>query len=525
MKIRKIYLIFLFLLTADFLFAQVLVNYGGNIHINEGSTLVVKGIYHNLAGGTLENSGDINIFGNWVNDADTGDLLKNTSGTVRFQGNEMQLIAGTRKTWFHKIVLQNDVTLKTETAVTSELLLDNALLFLNGSDLVLSPAAGIVGFSNMSYIVADSSGRLLRTVKNEDVEFPVGTETSYAPAILHNSGTEDVFGVRVFNDVLTGGTSGGTLPEIAHCVNNTWSISEQTPGGSDMQATFFWDTVLEGAAFNRNLCGIGQYKENGWEPQTSGAAAGNGLFSFSRPGITAPSSFAVGDTASPMALFLNLTLDVSLFLEGPYNGTAMNTILNPDDIPLAQPYNISPWNYPGTESVAAIPEGVVDWVLVELRDAPDAPSATPETVIDTKAAFLKDDGKIVGMDGVSYLSFNDSIEYSLFVVIMHRNHLAVMSAIPVTQTGNIYSYDFTTPEGQAYGADAQNPLGDDVFGMISGDADGNGVIDSSDRFIWIEQAGTKGYRASDFNLNGQVNNPDKNSFWLPNRGMSSQVPE
>ncbi|MEZ5198088.1 MAG: hypothetical protein R2764_17370 [Bacteroidales bacterium] len=42
-------------------------------------------------------------------------------------------------------------------------------------------------------------------------------------------------------------------------------------------------------------------------------------------------------------------------------------------IPLAQPYNTYPWNYNGDEAVTEIPtESVVDWVLVELRDAPNA---------------------------------------------------------------------------------------------------------------------------------------------------------
>ncbi len=525
MKIRETYIVLLFLFTANGLFAQVLVNYGGNIHINEGSVLVVAGTYHNLTDGSIDNSGDINVLGDWVNDADSGNLLKNTTGTVRFAGEGMQYISGAATTWFHKLVLQNDVTLETKTKVTAELLLDNAFLNLSAYDLVLVDDAGIADFSAMSYIVADSTGSLMRTVKNEDIVFPVGTVFSYSPIVLNNAGEEDVFGVSVFNDVLSGGSSGGTLPQITHCVNNTWRLTEQVTGGADLKITVFWDETMEGADFNRDFCGLGQYTSSGWKAQTSRSAGGNDLFSVTRPGITEPTLFAVGDTASPMAFWLNLTLDINVFLQGAFNGSNMSTGLNPDNIPTTQPYNVPPWNYQGTEVVDTIPPDVVDWVLVELRDAPQASLATSETVIDRKAAFLKNDGRITDANGNAYLSFNDSVVFSLFVVVLHRNHLAVMSAVPLTSTAGIYTYDFRMPEGQAYGTDAQKNLGDGIFGMFAGDADADGMIDAADRLMWVTEAGIQGYAPADLNLDGQVNNPDKNNIWVPNNGTNCQVPE
>jgi hypothetical protein len=108
---------------------------------------------------------------------------------------------------------------------------------------------------------------------------------------------------------------------------------------------------------------------------------------------------------------LRIFVDLSAFLEGPFNGTDMNTELNGlTDFPLSQPYNQPPWNYSGTESVGSIPNSnVVDWLLIELRDATDAPSATPPTIIAQQAAFVLMDGSVVGMDGSSILSFNHSI--------------------------------------------------------------------------------------------------------------------
>src|SRR5690606_4603130 len=71
-------------------------------------------------------------------------------------------------------------------------------------------------------------------------------------------------------------------------------------------------------------------------------------------------------------------VDVKLFLEGPFNGTDMNTNINAI-LPDTQVYNVAPWNYMGTEQVASMPNAdVVDWVLVELRQA-----STPGIALDT----------------------------------------------------------------------------------------------------------------------------------------------
>lgn len=66
----------------------------------------------------------------------------------------------------------------------------------------------------------------------------------------------------------------------------------------------------------------------------------------------------------------------------------MNTDLTSlTGFPLSQPYNLSPWNYTGTESVARIPENVADWVPVKLRDTPCSATATAGRVIRKRMAI------------------------------------------------------------------------------------------------------------------------------------------
>jgi len=224
----------------------------------------------------------------------------------------------------------------------------------------------------------------------------------------------------------------------------------------------------------------------------------------------------------------NTLLDLTVMLEGPFNGTGMNTDIN-GLLPLSQPYNTAPWNYTGTESVASIPNNnVVDWILVELREtAGDSSTATSATMIARQAVFVLNNGAITGMDGSNMPQFNVTISQNLFIVIWQRNHLGIMSASPVQLDGGNYTYNFTTSSEQVYGgASGHKDLGGGVWGMIAGDGNSDGEVDINDKNDpWSIQAGASGYLNGDFDLNSEVNNIDKNDIWMPNIGRGSQVQE
>jgi hypothetical protein len=224
-----------------------------------------------------------------------------------------------------------------------------------------------------------------------------------------------------------------------------------------------------------------------------------------------------------------ITLNIKAFLEGPFLTSQMMPYLNIFGfLPTAQPYNLPPWNYNGSESVATIPNAeVVDWVLVELRETTGgASTATSGTMIGRQAGFILKNGSIVGTSGSSNLEFGLIVNHNLYLVIWHRNHLAIMSSVPLAAVGGVYTYDFTTGVGQAYGGIlGQKQLAAGTWGMISGDGDGNRNINNADKNdIWKPQSGSSGYLNGDFNMNGNVDNIDKNDHWRPNSGKGSQVP-
>ena len=222
---------------------------------------------------------------------------------------------------------------------------------------------------------------------------------------------------------------------------------------------------------------------------------------------------------------------VSVLLEGFYNNdnSSMNTSLNSAGlIPLTQPYTGAPWNYTGTESVASIPAGVVDWVLVELRHAATPGSAFANTKLAgwPRAYFLKSDGSLVDLDGAALPAIgNPSVADNLYVVISHRNHIAIMSAAGMTPTGNDYVYNFKDALSKAWGeAAGYRQIVPGVFGMVSGDTDSDGSLSVLDFSSWATDFGKMQiYLSADIDGDGQVSVLDF-SKWAANFGMENISP-
>lgn len=221
-------------------------------------------------------------------------------------------------------------------------------------------------------------------------------------------------------------------------------------------------------------------------------------------------------------------LSLKVYLEGPFNGTAMSSGLTGlTGFPLNQPYHTAPWNYTGSETVGSVPNPtIIDWVLVQLRDAANVSSALAGTAIATRAAFLLYDGSVVDTDGSSLLHFTETVASQLYVVVYHRNHIPVISANALVKSGGVYAYNFTTAVGQAYGGAAgHKELSTGKWGMFAGDADASGLIDLPDKILWETGAAEMpAYYSGDMNLDTEVNNIDKDDIWVPNRGKGTQVP-
>jgi len=210
-------------------------------------------------------------------------------------------------------------------------------------------------------------------------------------------------------------------------------------------------------------------------------------------------------------------VNIKIFLQGAYANDTMSTAIH-DLIPSTQPYDTAPWNYHGTEHISTIPPDVVDWILIELRSGTLA-----ATKVATRAAFIKNNGTVTDTGGINPLQFHGVSVGDYYIVIYHRNHLAVMSATSVTLTSSSNLYDFSAGLTRYYGGDAKNLDGTN-YGMYAGDYSNDGYIDGSDFIGPDNDRYQNGYLRSDLNMDGYIDgsdfvNPDNNRY------KSTNVPE
>ena len=203
-------------------------------------------------------------------------------------------------------------------------------------------------------------------------------------------------------------------------------------------------------------------------------------------------------------------LNLRVLLQGAYdtNAHAMRPSL-PAMLPLTSPYAGD------LRQVSVLPSNVVDWVLIELR-------STNGNVVVTKSAFLDAQGQLLSVDGSAGIAAE--VSAGLYAVaVKHRNHLAAISAQPVAFTNTLVSFDFTVGAGQfAGGSIGSVQLEPGIWGLIAGDADGDGAILPVDAIICTNQLGQTGYSRADFNLDGVVSSNDF-AFCLANQALSTAV--
>jgi|GEM_PF-6539396 len=221
-------------------------------------------------------------------------------------------------------------------------------------------------------------------------------------------------------------------------------------------------------------------------------------------------------------------VDLRVILQGAYaaglGGSAhMRTDLAAV-LPATHPYGAAPWSHAGAEALAdglLERHDVVDWLLVCVR----ATAAGPDTAC--RAALLRADGSL--LDAATEQSgtrLGGVTPGAYFVVVRHRNHLAAMTAAPVALGDALPAAVADLTTGAAFGTNALTTLGGGLFGLVAADADGDGVVDVSDRTtVWRPLAGGEGYLSGDLDLDGRVLADDRQRLWLPNVGRTTQVPD
>jgi hypothetical protein len=239
-----------------------------------GSLNLVSGSLH-IGASTLQLDGSITVAsGAWHGGPESGLIVGGTGSSLALPsvvgGLKTLTVARPNSGTTPAVVLNADLTLD------SLLDLSAGSLGLWKSNLILPAAATILNADEHHYIVTDNNattgGTLIRPVAAKPVHFPIGTAT-YTPAFVSTAaGTPQPFRVRVFDSVLSGGTSGAPHQNGTNAVNKTWVFEKVRSDSADATITLQWNAADEAAGFNRAISYISNYKKTGWDTSDASGA-------------------------------------------------------------------------------------------------------------------------------------------------------------------------------------------------------------------------------------------------------------
>lgn len=175
----------------------------------------------------------------------------------------------------------------------------------------------------------------------------------------------------------------------------------------------------------------------------------------------------------PSERILNLTI----LLEGLFNGTSMNKAQNGD-------------GYQFTGDIA-------DQILLELRS-----TVMPYELAGGPFPVL------LNTDGSAVVTVPGFFSDSYYLVVRHRNSIETWSSLPLSFNSPVINYNFTSSASQAYGNNLKFMSG--KFLIYTGDVNQDGIVDSGD-MTPVDNDATlfvTGYISSDVNGDGVVDTGD-----------------
>lgn len=498
-------LAFLLVTLTGYIAKAQLVNDGAVIKIQPGAVIFCAGNVENKNAGTISNDGKLEVQGNFLNTATYTTATADDSLIMSGGGNVTLNPGGATLSFLHinKTANSNFVTLAASTTIGNKLTYNSGTLSTDpiANTYTLNAAVGVTfEFTAGREIV----GRVRRTGWSNGV-------------------------ARVFNQPnMQVTTNGGTTP-----TEFTVNMIPEANGGDPTQAERevkrkYQFTPVGGSGFTADVRfpyvtgELNMNTEANLVPWNLVSSVWNGRLT---PVARDAANDWVSTTAIPNADIAQewkladprYTFNATAYLRGPWNGATMNTSLN-GILPLSQPYNTTPFNYAGTESVGAIPNAnIVDWVLVEWRKPTSGlpADATSATLINRKAGFLLNNGTVVDLNGVTPIAFDINRQGPGFMVIRHRNHIGVMSnSIPSNAAGTFTNnYAVLANSYKAVGAPSDPVVllsGGVNYGLWAGDANKNGVVNATDiSAIRLAIAGSvTGYQLTDVNTSNSINATD-----------------
>lgn len=383
-----------------------------------------------------------------------------------------------------------NVTLTGNAKVGTSIQFTNGKVLLGSNTLTLAAAATSTGGGTSKFVETNGTGQLKKelTANVTNFEMPVGAGTTYRPAFVTTSGTYSSANVGV---QVVGASHPNKPNKISDFIAAYWPVTRTGITGTVTVSGQYADAA-DITGTEANLRG---YFYNGSEWSST---SGTNDAALNRVGVPV----AANGTVYGMDKFVYVK--AKAFLQGAFNtttGVMSDALRTPTNlIPLTDPYRSAPYSTTFTHvnntvaetalasvfsDQASTDNNIVDWVFLELRNSTVSPG---NTVLQTRSALITRAGNIVDVDGVSPVTFNNTVNGNYTIAIRHRNHLGI-SADPSSNLyaaaeakGTAPTLDITTAtDAQIFGTAAAYTTGGGKNLMWAGNANSNTTV----RFIGL----------------------------------------
>lgn len=496
------------------------VNNGSRVSIGNNGVLCVKGDLINRDS-SLYNAGKVVIGGNCVVNN------KSTSRIVNFNGDSLFVFGN-----FYDSSLfgQNSGVLvlngANQSLISSSHLLANLALVSSGDKNVLSdlfvrfnlnlqnghiivPSASNFGLDSTASLspalITSNSfvvGTLLRkkiTGATDSLFFPIGnTKTAYRPATL--MGIASVTGKHPVYALGTNVISPQPGLEVSTVYNRVWGYSTTDSNVAVGNIKVYYQVADVAATPAANLVVAHSKSANGYYNSIGNKSS--------------TSTYVVSELSPKMGYFVlgssnNLKANFRLFLEGAFNGSAMNTTLF-SNLTLKD----SLLSVKGMLDGYNIPTDAVDRIMFVAQDS------ITKAYKDTAYAWVMKDGSIKDYNTGTrnYVTFSKAVATNrYFILVHHRNHLPASSKsiFLSSTTPASYTYDYTKG---VYGGGAKYDLSANVWKLYASDAykswkNQTDALDATRVGIAFDSGIYRlpfrsYYQATDLNLDGVVDSND-----------------
>lgn len=284
-----------------------------------------------------------------------------------------------------------------------------------------------------------------------------GVTTTYTVTVTASGGCSSSSLATIWIKPLPGVTVTASPSSI--CLGGSSQLAA-TPSGGSGSYNYLWSSVPAG--FSSTL----------QNPIVTPSETTNYSVTVTSDGCTGGSSANV--TVNP-----EKSMTVRLFIEGLYDGGG-----------LMHPCQNETGNQFGST--------VADHITVELRDGSNYNSV-----------LYSYSDLVLPLNGSASVPVACSLSGSFYITVHHRNSVLIVSASPVSFSGNSLSYDFTDQAAKAFGGNLTE-TGDGLFALYGGDPNQDGYVDTSDLTLIDTSAGSfvTGYVLTDLTGDGFVDTGD-----------------